>query len=148
MQDQPSSDAIVLRRALACPPETAWTALTDQAKVANWWGDYVRLEAAPQGSFREEWRDGDGRTVVTSGKITRFEPPATLELTWKDDDWPVQTIVRFTIAPAAGGTMLAVIHTGWDRFPEQQGPALRKAHEAGWKLHLDGLATLLSGTAS
>jgi len=147
MQDNPPPDAIVLRRALACPPEAAWTALTDQARIAEWWGDYVPLEATPQGSFREEWRDGDGRTVTTSGKITRFEPPATLELTWKDEDWPVQTMVRFTIAPDAGGTVLTVLHAGWNRFPEQRGPALRKAHEAGWRLHLDSLAALLDGDA-
>ncbi len=134
--------AVTIARRLDCPPETVWAALTQPERIAAWWGDYVSLEARLGGALSEVWRDEDGREVITAGRIETFEPPHRLSLTWKDMDWPAETRVTFRIEKDGDGAVLTLSHEGWDGFAAA-GPALRKAHETGWRHHMDSLATLL-----
>ncbi len=140
--DRDDVSTVVLRRRLPCTPETAWEALTGSDSISKWWGTYVSLDARPGGAFREVWRDG-GRDVVTSGTVVGFAPPRRLELTWKDDDWTVETRVTISLAEEGGSTALELVHEGWDRFPAEEGASLGRAHAAGWDHHLDSLSVYL-----
>jgi len=139
-----SLSAITITRRLACPAEDVWAAITEAQRIAAWWGDYVSLEARPGGAFRETWRDETGREVITAGTVDAVDPPRRLSLRWKDADWPVETQVTFRIDRDGDGVALTLIHEGWGRFPKD-GAALRQAHDAGWRHHLDNLADLLGG---
>ena len=134
---------ITLTSSFACSPEAAWAAITAADSMAIWWGDYVHLEAKPGGAFREVWRNEAGQEVVTAGRIVAIEAPGLLRLTWKDDGWPVETGVTWQITPNSDGTHVALTHAGWDLFPAAQGPALRQAHQDGWRHHLGNLRSYL-----
>jgi uncharacterized protein YndB with AHSA1/START domain len=113
--------------------------LTEQRHVARWWGEHVDLDARPGGRLVETWVD-DGRVVVTSGEVTRCEPPRALEMSWADEGWPSPTSVAFRLAEHEGGTRLVLEHTGWDVHPAGERQALIDAHVAGWSRHLGRLA--------
>jgi hypothetical protein len=56
-----------------------------------------------------------------------------------DDDWDATTVVEFAVAVLDDGlTEVRVTHLGWEQFGDRA-HALRTAHEAGWRYHLDQL---------
>lgn len=118
----------------------AWKLLFSQPHIATWWGDHVTLNAQPGGTFLEKWHNGE-KYVLTSGKITTYHPPEKLEMTWADEDWPGETIVRFMLKKNETDTMVLFEHSGWEIHPENKRRDLMKAHANGWSNYLNQLAT-------
>lgn len=144
-QTNPSDEIIVIETELPIPHEQVWTALTTPEAVSIWWGAYVQLTPGQGGAFREQWVNDSGRSVTTTGRIVRWDPPSCLEFTWADDDWSVETRVRMTLETGNRGnrTLLRLVHTGWDKFPGVQRGQLIDAHTAGWRQHLRSLGSFL-----
>ena len=133
-------DSLAIEAELPAPVGRAWAALTSPAAVAAWWGGHVRLEPRPGGRLHERWTDERGRAVVTTGVVTRLEPPTLLEMTWSDDDRPGETRVAFALEERAGGrSLLRLEHRGWDALPAVGRRELIEAHAAGWRRHVRSL---------
>lgn len=98
-----------------------------------WWDDVI-LEPKTGGAFEERWGDS-----VTRGVIAAFEPPKKLELTWRDEDWPSDTSVRFLLTAHENTTTVELVHAGWDIFSKAEASQLISDHIAGWKSHLQDL---------
>ncbi len=141
------ADRVVVRAEIRAPRELVWRSLTEEERIAEWWGGYVSLEARPGGRFTERWTDAGGRKVVTSGGVIRMEAPRTLELTWADEDWGEPTRVLLRLEEAADDTTrLTLEHSGWEAFPlSAREPALR-AHASGWSRHVASLQAYSAGT--
>ena len=135
---------MLLRLRISRPVEAVWAGLTERQRMAQWWGEHVDLEAEPGGRFVERWSNDAGRPVETVGRVTRFAPPQCLEMTWADDDWPVTTCVSVRLEAAPDGTWLTLEHSGWDRFPGNDGAKLRDEHAVGWARHLRALESYLT----
>lgn len=124
-----------------------WEALTRPAAIEAWWGDNFSLDARPGGSFREAWSDGT-RTVVTSGRVKRFEPPHALGLSWADDDWPAETDVLFTLTEQPeGSTTVTLDHGGFDAVADRDPRRLVADHAVGWRFHMEALRAYLEEPA-
>ncbi|MTH95861.1 SRPBCC domain-containing protein [Roseibium sp. RKSG952] len=132
---QSGPDAIRLTLDLGQQVGTVWRVLTGMEHLPLWFGGHVFLDARPDGVFRETWRQ-DGRDIVTSGRITRFEPPSAIAWNWADDDWSGETQLLLTLQGTDTGTRLTLQHTGWATLHENKGDTLRKDHLAGWTMHL------------
>jgi uncharacterized protein YndB with AHSA1/START domain len=139
MTVETTDDNIHIELDFAVPPMRAWTMLTEQQHIAAWWGEHVQLQARPGGTLRETWSDG-ARQVITSGQVTRCDPPAALELSWADDDWPGETRVAFHLAGHGDGTRLVLDHSGWGVHPADRRSDLIGAHASGWSQYLARLA--------
>ena len=139
MKVEISGDGIRIEVDLSVPPAWAWALLTERQHVANWWGGHVELEARPGGRLVETWSDG-GREVVTSGDVTRCDPPLALEMTWADHDWPGDTRVGFHLSEHGAGTRLVLDHAGWGVHPAGERQRLIEAHAGGWSQALARLA--------
>ncbi len=139
MNVETTDDAIRITVELAVPPQRAWPLLTEKAHIANWWGAHVDLQARPGGRLLEPWADG-GRTVITSGEVTRCAPPWALELTWADDDWPGDTRLAFHLSERGEGTQLVLDHSGWGVHPASKRQELIDGHARGWSRYLARLA--------
>lgn len=123
---------------LPVPRQIVWKFLTEAGHFSNWLGDHVSIEPKLNGRFREIWFDGD-RKVITAGKITAWNPPEKLTMTWADDNWQVETAVTFVLKQAGEETLLIFEHSGWDQFPANQRKRLRDAHKQGWLHYLKRL---------
>ena len=139
MRVESTGDSIRIEVDLPVPPARAWALLTERQHVANWWGGHVELQARPGGKLVERWSDG-GREVITSGDVTRCEPPRALEMTWADHDWPGDTRVSLHLSGHDAGTRLVLDHSGWGVHPVDERQRLIDAHAGGWSQSLARLA--------
>jgi uncharacterized protein YndB with AHSA1/START domain len=134
-----TGDVIRIPVDLPVPPGQAWALLTEKPHIVNWWGDHVDLQARSGGGLLETWFDS-GREVITSGRVTRCDPPFVLEMTWADDDWPGETRVAFHLSGNGSGTRLVLDHSGWSVHPPNKWGRLIQDHARGWSEHLVRLA--------
>ena len=116
------------------PQERVWSLIVEVEGRARWW-PHLELDASSGGRMEERWND-----VVTTGEVLEVDPPRLLRLSWRDDGWPSTTEVELRLEPEQGATRVTVRHSGWDRLPDAE--ALVADHRAGWRAHLDDLASL------
>ncbi len=129
------SDGVHLSIRIPVDVTTAWKYLTAPASVARWWGDHVQLNAVAGGQLREKWSNGQ-REVLTTGTVTRCEPPTTLGMTWADDDWPGDTNVCFQLAADGAATRVELVHEGFEALFGAAAASTVEAHATGWRCHL------------
>jgi uncharacterized protein YndB with AHSA1/START domain len=109
------------------PPAEAFRVFTEE--IDGWWRQGLRyrigrsrsvvhLEAQLGGRLFESFHTPAGEEVKETGRVTCFEPPSRLVLTW----WAVnfgpgeQTEVEVLFAPSPSGTLVTVCHRGWSRI--------------------------------
>lgn len=139
-----TADRIVIEFDFRKNLEQVWAALTSPDAIAAWWGESVSLMPKAGGAFREEWTDETGRRIVTSGFVSRYEPPELLELSWADDDWPHSTHVALILEPLDDAkTLLRLEHRGWSGLPAESRQRLIEQHAAGWHHRLRALEAYL-----
>jgi uncharacterized protein YndB with AHSA1/START domain len=135
-----------LKRVLPSNREMVYTALTDQAQLAKWWGPRgfttPRVEFDPRvgGSYRIAMQPPDGELFQLAGEFREVDPPARLAFTFRwhpPDPSDRETAVRLSLRRRGEGTELRLIQGA---FATEQRLAL---HEEGWTESLDRLAQLL-----
>jgi uncharacterized protein YndB with AHSA1/START domain len=141
--------------------------LTDPAELRRWWGD-ADLDLADGGRFALRWfnTDEDGNVATLDGAITKLDPPRLLEisaawgstgsddpgapttLTWELDRDGDQTLLRFknTVTQPTDATSTDHATAGPSIDDANEGPTAADTRTAaGWHMHLDALAAILSG---
>ncbi len=125
--------AVHFERYLPGPIDRVWSYLTDSNRLAEWFSAGV-VDAHVGGNVRFD--------MGTVGKVTAYDPPHLLEYTWTEEETPhgpiPNALVRWELAESGHQVRLTLTHS---RMPE---PALASLG-AGWHMHLDGLAAILSG---
>lgn len=131
------------------PPEAAFRLFTDE--MGRWWplathsvgldtATSVVVEGHVGGRIVEAY--GGGRTAVW-GTVLEWDPPRLLRATWHPGspaEESTEIEVRFT--PVDGGTVVELVHTGWDNRPD--GRAMRENYDSGWD-HVFGLFAATGG---
>jgi uncharacterized protein YndB with AHSA1/START domain len=147
-QITPDNDAVVSEIQIAAPPERVFKALTDERELIRWFTD----DACPVNSWTMDARQGGqyryttekGSVVINGidefechGEILEIDPPRLLVYTWYGN-WhqnkSLRTVVRWELAPNAGGTQVKVTHSG---LAHEE--AARKDYSGGWIGVLDQL---------
>lgn len=144
----PDQDAVVCEIEIAAPPERVFQALTDSAQLKRWFTDpacpvkFWEMDARPGGHYR--YATEKGSIVVNNvsefkchGEILEYDPPRVLAYTWLanwHDDPARRTVVRWELAPEAGGTRVKVTHSGLTDLP-----IARKDYTGGWPGVLESL---------
>jgi uncharacterized protein YndB with AHSA1/START domain len=126
---------IRFQRHVPHPVDRVWAALTEPAKMAEWWGE-GDVDLVEGGRFTVTWSNSDeeGNRPVMQATITRLDPPRLLETrSGEHGD------LRWQLEPEGDGTRLSFTSTLV--LPEPY----RTMHPAGWHWHLDALATTLDG---
>ncbi|GAB3812321.1 hypothetical protein GCM10028820_05050 [Tessaracoccus terricola] len=131
-----STEPIVHEVHVPCSQEAAHRYFT--AHLGSWWP----LES--HGEFGEEATvafEGDevverlGREVSVWGEVLEHHPPSTLTFTWhptRGADEATRITVTFT--PDGDGTLVRLVHSGWDQIPD--GAARREPYVSGWLMVL------------
>lgn len=122
---------MVLEREIGAPPERVWRALTTPHLLAEWLmpNDFA---LAPEHRFRftADWGSVDCQVID-------IDPPKTLSYSWAA--MGLDSVVRFELTPADGGTHLRVEQSG---FRADQNQAFHGARY-GWTNFLNQLDTLV-----
>jgi uncharacterized protein YndB with AHSA1/START domain len=137
-------DAIRLERIVAAPIEEVFDAMTDPARMADWFSPVghaeVEANAVVGGRLRVVMIDGDVR-LEHDGEFLELQRPTRLSFTWRSrftGDGP--TVVTVELSDVDGSTRLVLSH---DRLP----PGERASHAGGWGAILDRLSAAVTTRA-
>jgi uncharacterized protein YndB with AHSA1/START domain len=120
---------------VAAAPERAFTLFTEH--IGDWWP--VTTNSVHEGTVAFEGtelveRSGDRAAVWA--EVTRWDPPSALGLSWHaGHDTSHATDVTVTFTPDGDGTVVRLVHTGWERILE--GEQRSQEYARGWPLVLD-----------
>lgn len=111
------------QRHIQATPEVTWRHLTDARIISEWFGDCESLALGEP--FRFDFGDGD----YFAGRVTDWEAPWRLGLTWKFMGLGNEYQIEFTLRSASDGTDVIVrdrgalsqseadsLFEGWDDF--------------------------------
>jgi uncharacterized protein YndB with AHSA1/START domain len=123
--------------------EDLWTALTDPARLARWYGR-VEGDLRPGGQFRTYIEASD---IEATGRVEACEPPRRLQLTTRETDESYQR--GQGVPPFDAGIEVTLIAVGdqTDLTIQVRGMPLDKVafYGAGWQIHAENLASYLAG---
>ncbi len=134
---------MTIRKAIsvARPPEIAFRVFTEE--IGKWWplkegfsfgrerAKEMFIEGRVGGRLFERFIDG---TEFEVGRVTAYQPPHVIALTWKGPDWDGPTELEIRFIAEANGTRVELEHRGWE-----QAPIMREAgkrYDGGWEIVL------------
>jgi uncharacterized protein YndB with AHSA1/START domain len=135
---------------IAAPIEKVWSAVTQPEHISQWFGTAV-FDGAGVGA-RGTLTFPDYGTVPL--RIEALDEPRLVSYRWGNDDAlgtlpddvdDHSTVFTFTLEPAADGTQLTVVETGFEHTSDPS--ANLESHRDGWDGELDKLVALLEGGA-
>ena len=121
---------VTLEQAYGISPDRVWRALTDSTALAEWLmpNDFVPCLGH---KFRFTSKPMPGWRGFVECEVLEIDPPRRLVYSWLGDtDWQAPTIVRWTLEPKDGGTLLRLEHTG---FQDPWGQEVHSMFSNGWK---------------
>ena len=131
--------SIRLERLLSAPVEDVFDAMTDPARMADWFSPIGRAEVEAEpvvgGRLHVVMVDGDVR-LEHDGEFLDVQRPIRLAFTWRSrftGDRP--TVVTVELSDEDGKTRLVLEHEG---LPADA----RESHESGWGGILDRLSAV------
>ncbi len=147
VEEEMTAARIVKTVFLKATPETVWSYLTEADKLGRW---FHRAEA--------DLTDGETYRLLSDdpkkrekpliwGAVVSMDKPRKLVWTFTHDHLQgVETEVIWTLETVAGGTVLTLVHDGFDRAPADLLEMLT-GHDAGWDEHFVKLRTVVAGSA-
>lgn len=136
-----NGEPIRLERLLSAPVEDVFDAMTDPARMADWFSavGHAEVETDPVvgGRLQVVMVDGDVR-IEHQGEFLEVRRPSRLVFTWRSrytDDRA--TVVTVELSDEGGKTRLVLEHDGLSRDA-------RASHEGGWSAILDRLSTAVT----
>ncbi len=120
---------------LKAPPEHVWKFLTRKDKLAIWFhegGDDLTQGGAYTLLTNTPGKEGE---KMIWGEVLEFEPPHRLVHTFTHQ-WlaGVVTTCTWTLTAADGGTVLKLVHAGFEAV-EEDAFGMAANHDTGWDEH-------------
>ena len=126
-----TDETIVVERTYNAPSDKVWQALTDPAKMKEWYFDIKSFKA--EVGFEFSFYAGDkNKQFLHLCKITEVVPGRKLAYTWRYDYDPNVTLVTFELFPVGNKTHVKVTHEGTDKFSPNHPEFDRKNFVQGW----------------
>lgn len=143
-----------LERLLPGPIERVWAYLTESEKRGKWFASgpmelraggklefhFHNSELAPGGGPPpERFKDCEG--MVSTGRVTRYEPPRVLSFTWGEEIGD-ESEVTFELSDRDGQVLMVLTHRRLGNRQEMVSVA------SGWHVHVGILMDQLNGRES
>jgi uncharacterized protein YndB with AHSA1/START domain len=127
------------------PPARVWEHFADLEHMQAWFGTGHELTAyaCEVGAPVEIVAGPDTRFV---GAVTVVEPERelTFEEQWVGNEWPHPTFITVRLHEVSGGTLVELLHHGFDALGADAGP-MHDGFEHGWTMRqLDALRDLVA----
>jgi uncharacterized protein YndB with AHSA1/START domain len=139
-----TTEAITKEIHVDATPEAAFKVFTE--RIGEWWPleRYSVFEGDTTVAFEgERIVERLGEQTSVWGEVLAFEVAARLRFTWHPGrpEGEEPTEVEVTFAADGGGTLVTLVHSGWDRVAKER-RAGRIDYENGWPLVLQRYAAL------
>ena len=120
-------------------PEKVWRALTDPVLLTEWLLPVIELKLEPGAAFTFKTQPQPGWDGIVNCRFLEIEAHRKLSWRWIVGD--IDTVVTFTLTPAASGTRLSLVQLGFRPDQKQNFGGARY----GWKMMGGKLVDLLAG---
>ena len=119
------------------PIRKVWEAITDEQQISAWFikADF-KAEVGYEYTFTHE------QTMVT-GEVTEVEPLHRLVYTWIVGETTAVTTVQWLLAEEDGGTLVTIIHSGFENYPDDTVSSMFTSSQKGWDVVLNELEDYL-----
>jgi uncharacterized protein YndB with AHSA1/START domain len=135
---------LVVRRSILikATPERVWQEFESLERMRRWFGTGHTLVAyEPRVGATVETDAGamsaehGGEALRFVGRVVVYDPPRelTFEQDWVDHGWAAPPLVTIRLTPALGGTLVELMHHGFERLGGDPGEEHR-GFEGGWTL--------------
>lgn len=129
------TEDLVIRKEIqvGLPVERAFELFT--AGIADWWPRETHSLA--NGQLTADWRVGGLIVEETSdgrfewADVLELDPPSSFRLRWRVSPEKPPTEVAVSFAPAAGGTRIELVHSGWEVFADRADEEFQ-GYTSGW----------------
>ena len=150
-----NTDRIAERIFLRVPRARVWRALTDAGEFGSWFGVKLAGAFAPgatvKGTITEKGYEGLPFELV----VDRIEPQRLFSWRWHpyavepDVDYSAEppTLVVCELEESAGGTVLTLVESGFDRVPAERRAEAYRMHEEGWAAQMKSIERYLAKAA-
>jgi uncharacterized protein YndB with AHSA1/START domain len=133
----PATQEIVVEEVFPHAPEVIWKTLTTGALIGRWLMTPVGFEAVKGNRFTYQTKPAGAWDGTIHCEVLEAIPNERLAYAWKGGHEgnvgygaPLETIVTFTLAKAASGTRLRLVHSGFE-LPGNE--SAFKTMGEGWK---------------
>jgi uncharacterized protein YndB with AHSA1/START domain len=143
--------SLTVRRILPCPPEAAFRAWTEPARLEKWFAPKPSMKVVAQMDLRKGGKyrigfvlPGGKKTMFVGGTFLAIKPPGYLEYTWtwekeSNPEWRGRSVVKVEFnGLERGRTEIVLTH---ERFRD---PQECKEHTKGWTKILGRMARALA----
>jgi uncharacterized protein YndB with AHSA1/START domain len=148
------SDRIEKQIEIKAPVSRVWRAVTDYREFGAWFR--VALEAPFVAGKEARGRilyPGKDHLVMTV-TVQRIEPERLFSFTWHpyaidpNTDYSAEppTLVEFILEPAANGTRLTVVESGFDALPAHRRDLAFRMNDGGWAIQVQNIAQHVAAT--
>jgi uncharacterized protein YndB with AHSA1/START domain len=142
------SDRIEKRIELAAKPERVWRALSNAREFGTWFGARLEGDFVPGATVRGPMAIAGFEHLTLEIAIERVEEARLLAFRWHpcaieagvDYSKEATTLVELRIEPTAGGTLLVVTESGFDKIPPGRRPKAFEMNSKGWEAQLQNVA--------
>jgi len=169
-----STDRIEKQVTLRAPLSRVWRAIADAQEFGRWFGFTLEGAFTPgqamKGTFNGQIDEAaireaqkqmgvppagvklpTGSTVLCT--VERIEPERYFSFRWipygidadADPEREPTTLVEFTLEPAAEGTRLTIVESGFDRVPAHRRARAFRMNEGGWAAQAENLRKHVDG---
>jgi uncharacterized protein YndB with AHSA1/START domain len=136
---------------LKAPIARVWRALTDYREFGEWFR--VRLDAPfVVGQISRGWNTYPGHEHKWEVTIKEMVAEQLFSFTWHpcaidpeiDFSGEEPTLVEFKLTAIAGGTLLTVIESGFDKLPAQRCLEALRMNQIGWGIQMENIKEYVS----
>jgi uncharacterized protein YndB with AHSA1/START domain len=142
------SDRIEKTVELKAPVSRVWRAVTDHEEFGTWF--CVRLDGpfVPGQVSRGKITYPGYEHLRWEAVVRKMEPERLFSFTWHpyavdpnvDYSSELPTLVEFTLQEIAGGTLLRVVESGFDKLPDKRRLEAFRMNEGGWSEQIQNIA--------
>src|SRR5512139_4121845 len=150
-----NTDRIEEKILLRVPRARVWRALTDAEEFGAWFGVKLAGTFAPGASVKGTITEKGYEGLPFEIAIERIEPQRLFSWRWHpyamdpEVDYSAEspTVVLCELEEVAGGTMLTLVETGFDRIPTMRRAEAYRMHEEGWASQMKSIEKYLAKAA-
>jgi uncharacterized protein YndB with AHSA1/START domain len=142
-----STDRIEKKILLRAPRSRAWRALTDAKEFGAWFRVNLEGRFAVGQQVRGKFTYPGYEHVTMEVTVERMDAEKLFSFRWHpyaidpkvDYSSEPTTLVEFCLEDAAGGTLLTVVESGFDRIPSGRRDEAFRMNSGGWEQQLKNI---------
>lgn len=123
---------LIVECVYSVPIAKVWQALTDNNQLKQWYFQLDKFEPKVGSKFDFIGGADEGPKYLHLCEITEVDEEGVIAYSWKYDNYPGSSIVKWEIFEQGNNTRLKLTHTGVETFANNGKGFQKESFKAGW----------------